>query len=359
MKLFIKLGASLALLLVLATVAIRLPVVQDALLSRAIEQKVTSYQTHLFEDPQALNIIFCGTGSPIPTVDRAGSCIGVIAGQKMYVIDTGPRSTNNLNLWRIPLKQVKAVLLTHFHSDHIDSLGQLNQFGWIDGRSKPLTVYGGQGVENVVEGFNRAYSHNGNYRRAYMPEALAAGAQTMVAKAIDFDDTNKPVEVIKDGDLTIKAFNVDHGIVKPALGFYIEYKGRTAVISGDTGPFPALAKIAQGADVLIHEGVAELPIEVLSQTLKDHNRARLGKIMGHASSYHTPPKAAAELAKQAGVKQLLFYHLIPPMNNKLNNQIFLRGTAEVWDGDIQLAFDGLRVRLPAQSSQIEHLDVRL
>ncbi len=53
--------------------------------------------------------------------------------------------------------------------------------------------------------------------------------------------------------MTVAAFLVDHGLVAPAFGYRIAYRGRSVVRSGDTKPSDNLVKFAQGAGVLIHE----------------------------------------------------------------------------------------------------------
>ena len=93
----------------------------------------------------------------MPSAERAKACVAVFAGGKFYVVDVGPESVENLVLWGVPLSSIGGVLLTHFHSDHIGELGELNLQTWANGRPGPLTVYGGPGVEQVVEGFNVAY----------------------------------------------------------------------------------------------------------------------------------------------------------------------------------------------------------
>jgi len=52
-----------------------------------------------------------------------------------------------------------AVFLTHFHSDHIDGLGEVATLRWVgNGNKSPLPVFGPPSVERVVNGFNAAYA---------------------------------------------------------------------------------------------------------------------------------------------------------------------------------------------------------
>ena len=82
----------------------------------------------------------------------------IAAGDRLYVVDVGIASAQNLLLWQVPLQNVRGVLLTHFHSDHIGELGELRLQTWVAGRASHLPVYGPPGVEHVVAGFNEAYA---------------------------------------------------------------------------------------------------------------------------------------------------------------------------------------------------------
>ena len=103
---------------------------------------------------EPFSISVCGSSAPLPSAARAKACVAVFAGGKCYMVDGGPESVENLVLWGIPMGAVGGVLLTHFHSDHIGDLGELNLQTWVGGRPRPLDVYGGPGVEQVVAGFN-------------------------------------------------------------------------------------------------------------------------------------------------------------------------------------------------------------
>ena len=88
----------------------------------------------------ALRIAIWGSSAPLPSGARAQTCVAVFAGGKFYIVDVGPESVENLVLWRVPLSSIGAVLLTHFHSDHIGDLGELNLQTWAGARLSPLTA---------------------------------------------------------------------------------------------------------------------------------------------------------------------------------------------------------------------------
>ncbi len=114
--------------------------------------------TALFE-PDALRVFVCGSASPLGNIpERAQACIAVVAGERIFLVDTGVGSAKNLGIARFPMEHLRGVLLTHYHSDHIGDLPGINLASWIAGRSEPLAVLGPQGVGEVVNGFNQAYS---------------------------------------------------------------------------------------------------------------------------------------------------------------------------------------------------------
>lgn len=59
--------------------------------------------------------------------------------------------------------------------------------------------------------------------------------------------------VFDDQGVKVTAFLVEHGLVKPAFGYRVDYRGRSVVLSGDTRASENLILFSQGVDVLIHE----------------------------------------------------------------------------------------------------------
>ncbi|HEX8029644.1 MAG TPA: MBL fold metallo-hydrolase, partial [Vicinamibacterales bacterium] len=188
----------------------------------------------------ALRVAVCGSSAPLPSADRAKACVAIFAGGKFYIVDAGPESVENLVLWGIPLKSIGGVMLTHFHSDHIGDLGELNLQTWAAGRSTPLTVYGGPGVEAVVGGFNAAYQLDQGYRTAHHtaqampPETWPLLAAPVVLKGEATAAKDRSAVVFSRDGLTVTAFEVDHAPIAPAYASRFDYKGRSALVTGDS-----------------------------------------------------------------------------------------------------------------------------
>ena len=176
---------------------------------------------------------------------RAKACVAVLAAGKIFIVDVGPESVENLVRWNLPLADVGGVLLTHFRSDHIGDLGELNLQTWAAGRPAALQVYGGPGVEQVVEGFNLAYRHDQGHRTAHhTARVMNPDTWPMIPHAVG------PGTVLEENSLKITAFEADHPPIVPAYGYRFDYKGRSVVVTGDTKYNPRIAQASAGADVM-------------------------------------------------------------------------------------------------------------
>ena len=343
-------------LLILILIAVffltRIPAVQDRVITNVIN-RVLNNQTILPED--ALSAVVCGTRSPLPSPGRAETCILIKAGKHLYVVDVGDGSVTNLRNWRINLGKVKAVLLTHLHSDHISDLADLHLNAWItQSRSKKLIVYGPEGVDQVIKGFEEAYSLDYRFRNEHHGNDIAplevAGFDPYVI------DLSNPVIIDEDG-LKVTAFAVVHDPVEPALGYRFDYKGRSIVISGDTIYHENVIKNSINADVLFHEAQANHILKINEDALRASGNIYGATIMSDILTYHTTPVEAAEVANEANVGHLVFYHLTPAPRNGLMANMFVRGVNEIRK-DWTLSEDGTMVILPLNSDEIEITSIK-
>ena len=339
-----------ALLIVTAAACDRL---QSAMIQRMAARGLAGDRTDLLEDGK-LHVVLCGTGSPIPDADRAGPCTAVLAGGHFVLVDVGPGSWKQVALERLPRAHLDAVLLTHFHSDHIGELGEVNMQSWVAGRTAPLTVYGPPGVEQVVDGFRLAYERDTEYRIAHHGvEAMPPNAGTPVGKTVDLPQPGESTLVFEADDLRITAFAVDHNPVTPAYGYRFDYRGRSAVVSGDTRKSPNVIKHAQGADLLVHEALAKRMIEPVTEYARANGLTRWAKLTSDVVTYHTSPIEAAEVAKAANVRALVLTHIVPPLPNFIAKRMFLRDVSSTWDGRVLLGTDGMEITLPPETTTVD------
>lgn len=333
------------------------PSIQQSVFERFVGQQLTRSNADLLKD-DALRVAVCGSSAPLPSPDRAKACVAVIAGGKFYLVDVGPESVENLMLWGIPLDKVGGVLVTHFHSDHIGDLGELNLQTWGPGRPSKLDVYGGPGIERVVAGFNEAYALDQVYRTAHHtaqvmnPATWGMVAHPVVMPGLATPALDRTAVVLDDGALKITAIEVNHAPVAPAYAYRFDYKGRSVVVTGDMTAHQPLVKAAQGADVLVSEAIARDMVRTMGATATEVKRPWVATIMRDIQTYHVSPQEAAQIANKAGVKLLVFYHLLPAPDNPLTRATFGRGVREVRKGDWTLADDGSLYTLPIGSKDV-------
>lgn len=304
-----------------------------------------------------LHIALCGTGSPLPNPTRAGPCNVVIAGKHIFVVDAGEGAARNIAQMGLPMAKVEAVFLTHFHSDHIDGMGPVMLMRWIGAAATaPLPVYGPTGVDQVIAGFNMAYTIDNGYRTGHHGPAVAppsgAGA---IAFPFALPEAGKgdSLLVYEKGGLKITAIRVNHGPVSPAVGYRFDYKGRSIVVSGDTSKSPSLIAAANGADLLVHEALQPKLVTLLTVALDAKGLKNTAQITRDIINYHTTPEQAAESAREAGVKQLVLSHIVPAIPSRFFYPAFLGDAPKRFGGPITVGEDGMMFSLPAGSKVIE------
>jgi ribonuclease Z len=236
-------------------------------------------------------VTLLGTGSPVLSVTRFGPSTLVEAGDQTLVFDAGRGTAQRLDQLGVSFARIDAIFLTHLHSDHIVGLPDLWLSGWIlSRRTTPWEVFGPAGTAAMAAHLARAFSFDVDIR-------IKDGRQDAAGGQLSAHDI-VPGIVYERGGVKVTAFLVDHGMVAPALGYRIEYGGRTVVLSGDTRFSPKLIAVARGADLLIHE-VALAPTDVGPSA--PYYRAFL---------HHTTPEQAADVFTRARPALAVYSHIV-------------------------------------------------
>ncbi len=243
-----------------------------------------------------IRVTLLGTGRPDPVLDRFGPSTLIQAGDQTLLFDCGRGATQRLWQLGIPLSRVSDVFLTHLHSDHTVGLPDLWLTGWLPTpygrRAVPLGVWGPAGTRAMTAGLRQAFAWDLD-RRSRGEGLPAAGA------AFDAHDV-RPGVVFERGGVRVTAFLVDHGgLLQPAYGYRVDYRGRAVVLSGDTRPSESLVRAAAGADVLVHE-VIVAPAVLLARS------ATTRRIVG----FHTLPEDAGRVFAQVRPRLAVYTHVI-------------------------------------------------
>lgn len=246
---------------------------------------------------QTLRVTLLGTGRPTPLHDRFEAATLVEAGDTKLLFDAG-RGVS-IRIWQlgIPLSEIDGVFITHFHHDHLTGLADLWLTGWLPPafgrRTVPLAIWGPTGLSDVTNGLKAAYQRDIDIR---VPD------ENLPREAADFDVTEFDADgVVYDRDgIVVTAFAVDHGkLIKPAVGYRIDYAGRSVLLSGDTRYDEHIAEVGKGVDVLIHEVVTGRP-----ELYERH--PELINIRDH----HTTPEQAGRIFTMAGPRLAVYTHLV-------------------------------------------------
>jgi len=197
----------------------------------------------------ALRITLLGTGSGPPVrASRAGVGTLVEAGNERLLFDAGYGVLRRLVQTGRPMDAVTRVFLTHLHSDHVVELPALLLLPWAapSARDVPLEVWGPPGTRAMMNGLLSAFAFDIHVRRDVDERASARGI------VVEGHDIRGGI-VYERNDVRVSAFPVDHGPVKPAYGYRVDYRGHSVAISGDTRVSDSLVAASKGVDVLIHE----------------------------------------------------------------------------------------------------------
>jgi ribonuclease BN (tRNA processing enzyme) len=297
-------------------------------------------------------VVLLGTaGGSNPKATRCGYANAVVVGDAVYLVDCGEGA--HRQLWRAGLTlnpaygperpRARALFVTHLHADHVIDLGNLLLGSWpppvLDvygpapaGLPIPVFPPGAEaerplvfpdaptpGIRATVEQVLRANAYNINLRVA--DEGRTPVTESVRVHELDLGRGDiagrDPASVAPDMDpvvirpeddhgVTVRAVLVQHAPVFPAFGFRFDTPHGSVAFSGDTGPCANVVRLAQGADVLVHEVI---DVERLPERLR--RQPNYTAVRNHLTRAHSTPEQVGDIATRAGVRTLVLSHLVP------------------------------------------------
>ncbi len=215
------------------------------------------------------------------------SCVEVVVGDTRIVLDAGSglRGLGDELVAGGPSQTT--LLLSHLHWDHIQGLPFFTPI-YLPGHRVEV-VSGPNGVMPLADALRRQMS------APFFPvefDEVSAQVSTREARA---------GEALKIGDVTVRMARLNHP--DPVWGYRLEHGGRSVVYATDTEHYecvdPVLRKLAAGADTLIYD----------AQYTPEEYRGEAGP--ARVGWGHSTWTAAVELARAAGVRQLVLFHHDP------------------------------------------------
>ncbi|MDQ3729503.1 MAG: ribonuclease Z [Actinomycetota bacterium] len=260
-----------------------------------------------------LDVVFLGTGGSVPTARRATACLLIRAGGDRILVDCGEGAQRQMQR-STGLIQVDDLYITHFHADHYLGVPGLLKTYELNGREKPLRIFGPPGLEELFVAVRRIMG-NVSYplELVELSGSVPVRYDTYEMRPFDVDHRIRAfgyafVEDERPGRFDpaeAERLGVEPGpdfarlqagesvdgvtpdqVVGPAR------RGRKIVITGDTAPCELAPVAAHEAELLVHEA---------SFADEEAERAR--------ETHHSTARQAAKLARDAGVKMLALVHI--------------------------------------------------
>lgn len=269
-----------------------------------------------------MKLIFLGTSGSIPTIKRGLPAIALKRERELLLFDCAESTQRQMAHARISPMKLDAIFITHLHGDHFLGLVGLVQTLSLMDRTRPLEVYCPEGERGRIESYlqipHYTLTFDVRVRELKAGEELRRQGYRILTSNVDHPVPALAYALVEDERperfypekataLGVKAgpdFSRlkagqsvklrDGRTVKPAQVLGPPRPGRKIVYTGDTRPSEHIVELARGADVLIHDC-----------TLADELAEKA------AENSHSTPREAAEVAKRAGVKQLVLIHMSP------------------------------------------------
>ena len=326
---------------------------KQGIVERSIRRTIINSQEQASETaaalqrPDRITTVLCGVGSPLSQTG-AQSCTAVFINGQFLLFDAGNNALSSMRTSDLPLDELDAVFITHFHNDHYADLGDVMEWSWILGRRHTLPVYGPTGITQIVDGFESAYELEWGYRTAHHGEDIMP-PQWAPSEPIEFEPpTDDAAMVIYQQDgVTVKTFRVSHPPIEPAVGYRIEYAGKVIVISGDTVRTSSLLAASRNADLLVADVMNKGIVEIMENINREIGETDQAAILFDIREYHMDVSDVGALAHEANVQRLALNHLAPkPQGSRQAKRFFQHPIEELYSGEIFVGEDGMQIVIP-------------
>lgn len=306
-----------------------------------------------------LTVTLLGTAATMPLPERALSAAVLECGGRSLLLDCGEGTQAAARRAGVNLMRADAVCLTHYHGDHIFGLPGLLQTLGCQGRTRPLTIWGPEGMDQIA-GPIRALAGPLPYPVAFCPLSgpaeLAPGwpagavltpiptrhrvwsqgylltlpraGRFLPEKAQALGVPVREWKRLQSG----QSVETPAGVITPDQVLGPARRGLRVVFSGDTAPCPGLEQAAREADLLICDATYAGP--------EHTDQARQ---YGHSTFGQT-----AALAARAGCRRLWLTHYSPMIEDPEAEADFARAEFPA----AECGFDGKQLTLRFEEERV-------
>jgi ribonuclease BN (tRNA processing enzyme) len=296
----------------------------------------TSLATGLVKatNESAMRLVLLGTaGGPTPKKNRAAPAQLIMINDEAYLIDCGNGVAQQVVKAGIKLSAIRHVFLTHHHSDHNADYGNLMLLAWAADLDHRIDTYGPPPLKRMTQQFLALNDYDIQTR--IHDEGRRPLKQLIYPHELQHDSV-----VMQNQHVKVSAARVVHPPVKPAFAYRFDHQGKSIVISGDTSYSENLVRLAQGANVLVHEIMHTASLDQLLAT--EPNATRLKE---HLLASHSTAEQVGRVATQANVKKLVLSHFVPGGYPYLEDQVWLDAVRPYFDGEIIVGSDLMEIQV--------------
>ena len=273
--------------------------------------------------PSKTRLILLGTGGgPRPRQGRHPSSQVILINNAAYVVDCGDGVASQLTNAGVALPALRHIFITHHHSDHNADYGNLLLIAWTSGLRSRIDTWGPPPLTRMTRLFFEMNEYDIKTRTA------DEGRMPLVP-LVHPHDFSKGGIVMRDDNVTVRSALVDHPPVTPAFAYRFDSPDRSIVISGDTRRSEALIRLAQGADVLVHEALYPSAVDRLVAPLPNAETLKKSIL-----SHHTPVEDVGRVAEAAGVKTLVLSHFVPAEDAAISEQMWIDRARSTFNGTV-------------------------
>jgi ribonuclease BN (tRNA processing enzyme) len=250
-------------------------------------------------------LVLLGTGAgPVPGGLRHMTAHVLVHNGAAYILDCGLGVSRQFARTGLPWRSLHSIFITHHHPDHNIEYGPLLVMGWLGGMPQNVRAYGPPPLQQMTEDYLRSAKATIDF--------WAQDFHMQPLGMIEVHELPQAGPVMHDDNVKVTSVLVRHPPVTPAYGYRFDFPDRSIAFSGDTVALDAVATMAKGADVLVHEAIDMPAIEAFIG--KQIARGAPGSVegyMAHMRADHTPTEEVGRIAQEAGVKTLVLSHLAP------------------------------------------------
>jgi len=292
--------------------------------------------------PACTRVILLGTGGgPVARRLRSQPANLLIVDGRPYLIDAGEGVVRQLAWAGYQPPQIRTIFITHHHIDHDAGLEPLMSFIWfnsgVTGQLRPaVQIYGPPGTRDLVRA---ALDYRSVPERIFRSELTLPSAAPMFA-AHDVDEAGQFYE---DDKVRVTAAENTHYQFRPgspsfgrdeSFAYRFDTPHGSVVFTGDTGPSPAVEKLARDADVLVSEVID--PGAVLRQMQEaGHLSPRLAQAATfHMEHEHLAPEEVGKLASAAHARLVILTHFGPGADSETDTTQYTRGVEKTFSGEV-------------------------